>query len=167
MLKLYFGYVSVTCVSLLMAITGGESWRHIMVPLNVISEFYGWLFLFYIFFLYLGVLNVITSMFVSQANAFVQMDSESVTHQDLMHRAYVMKELEEIYTVLAIDKDAPINLDEYLKWTENPRIRAFFQSVLNIDVFKAEQSFRLLDLNDDGSIDREEFVAGCMRVAGK
>merc|ERR1711920_732955 len=78
-----------------------------------------------------------------------------------------MRELEHIYTVLAGDQNNPISLNDYLKWTDNARARAFFQSVLNIDIYKAEQSFKLLDLNEDGLIDREEFVAGCMRLAGK
>merc|ERR1712194_376699 len=83
------------------------------------------------------------------------------------HRNYVMKELEDIFDSLDNDNKGCIVLDEFLRWTDNARSRAFFERVLGVDVYKAEQSFKLLDIDDTQSLEREEFVAGCIRLAGR
>merc|ERR1712110_1184396 len=114
----------------------------------------------------LGVLNIVTAMFVSQATSFTQNDTEVIAQEELESRERTVRELLEIFDSLDTDGSGIIEYDEFLVWTENYRARAFFERVLAIDIFKAEATFKLLDSDGTGALEREEFVVGCLRLKG-
>merc|ERR1712045_103249 len=47
----------------------------------------------------------------------------------------------------------------------DPRVQAFFMS-LELEAIEARRLFRLLDIDETGSVDSEEFVVGCMCLKG-
>merc|ERR1712083_807156 len=105
-------------------------------------------------------------MFVSQATSFTQNDSEVIAQEELIKNNRTVKELLEIFDSLDTDGSGIIEFDEFIQWTENYRVRAFFERVLAIDIFKAEATFKLLDTDGTGTLEREEFVVGCLRLKG-
>merc|ERR1719277_594929 len=54
-------------VALIMCFTGGEDWSNIMRPLARIHWIYEAVFVLYILFVVMGVLNVLTGIFVERA----------------------------------------------------------------------------------------------------
>lgn len=48
----------------------------------------------------------------------------------------------------------------------SPEVREYFQS-LGLDVWDAWSFFKMLDLDESGAVDMEEFLMGCLRVRGQ
>merc|ERR1711920_359794 len=48
---------------------------------------------------------------------------------------------------------------------EHPRMREYFKAI-DVHPSDAKGVFRLLDLDDSGSIDANEFLSGCLRLRG-
>jgi len=152
--------------SMFLTITGGISWVSISEVLREVGDLYEWMFLLFIILVQLGVLNIVTSMFVSQAARFVQLDSEVVSQEEKALREKTVSELQFIFDCLDSDGSGVIEFDEFMQWTEIDRARAFFERHLKIDVFKAETTFQLLDIDKTGTIERDEFIIGCLRLKG-
>merc|ERR1712050_403038 len=117
-------------VSLVMAVTGGVSWVNMVVPLRSISDVYEWVFIFYVLFLQLGVLNIFTSMFVAQASSFTQNDPEIIEREEMEARDRLIKDLHEVFDVLDADGSGIIDMEEFMAWRTNNRSKAFFQEFL-------------------------------------
>merc|ERR1712213_304850 len=77
-LKRWYGSVPTTMYSLLLAISGGVDWMDVVQPLAKISTVYQVLFAFYVLFVIIGVLNVLTSVFVQRASELVKLDRDLV-----------------------------------------------------------------------------------------
>ena len=63
----WYGSMDTAMFSLLYGITGGQDWYDILLPLTYISEAYRYIFTFYILFVVVGVLNVLTAVFLENA----------------------------------------------------------------------------------------------------
>merc|ERR1712050_531377 len=67
---------------------------------------------------------------------------------------------------LDTDGSGVIDMEEFMAWRTNNRSKAFFSRVLGIDIFKAAMTFKLLDIDGSGQLERDEFVVGCVRLKG-
>mmetsp|Transcript_7886 Transcript_7886/g.23925 ORF Transcript_7886/g.23925 Transcript_7886/m.23925 type:complete len:143 (+) Transcript_7886:295-723(+) len=56
-------------------------------------------------------------------------------------------------------------LENFQQEFKNPQMLQYFQSI-DLDPSEAEGLFRLLDPDDTGIIDAEDFVMGCLRLHG-
>merc|ERR1711879_485590 len=66
-----------------------------------------------------------------------------------------------------IDKDGSgeIAYEELRQQMEVPSVGAYFSSI-GVDVDQFQRLFRLLDEDNSGSIDQDEFMFGCLRLKG-
>merc|ERR1712217_507222 len=103
-------------ISLFMSLTSGENWRFLSQPLRMISVAYEWLFIFFIVFLQLGVLNIVTSIFITQASVFAKRDAEMMAHEQLKQRESTMMTLEDIFVALDTDGNGTIEMEEFMNW---------------------------------------------------
>mmetsp|Transcript_44515 Transcript_44515/g.79978 ORF Transcript_44515/g.79978 Transcript_44515/m.79978 type:complete len:671 (+) Transcript_44515:99-2111(+) len=151
--------------SLFMAITGGNDWWLLVRPLLEISPVYAVLFVVYIFLMVLGVLNIITGIFVESATELSRLDRDLVTQAEQERTGTYMKELRKLFLEIDSDRNGVISLEEFEDFAANDEVQAYF-SVLELDVTKATQVFRLLDIDRSNQIEIDEFVVGCMRLKG-
>merc|ERR550539_470518 len=75
-LRRYFGTLSASTLSLYMAMSGGEDWAIFMTALNPLSWEYQLLFVLFVTFAVLALLNVVTAVFVGTAMQQAQSDRE-------------------------------------------------------------------------------------------
>ncbi|CAK9072671.1 Muscle calcium channel subunit alpha-1 (MDL-alpha-1) [Durusdinium trenchii] len=152
----YFGTVGRSILSLFQALTGGIDWRDLVEPL---SEYMNWGWglatVIWIAFLMLGVMNIITGNFVSAAME----RSQSVKDVDNVFQA------RRLFKSLDIDDNEAITIDEIRRHLESKPVQHFFRTI-DVDSSEAEVLFEILDLSGDGSIDKEEFISGCLRLQG-
>merc|ERR1712107_920894 len=73
-----FGTMEQALQSLFMSISGGVDWGEVMSPLEDVGWIYGKIFIFYIFFMIFGVLNVVIASFVDSASQISTRDRELV-----------------------------------------------------------------------------------------
>jgi len=161
----FYSSFTMASFSLFMAITGGNDWWLLVRPLLEISPIYAVLFVIYIFLMVLGVLNIITGIFVESATELSRLDRDLVTQAEQERTASYMKELRKLFLELDTDRNGTISLEEFEDFAARDEVQAYF-SVLELDVRKASQVFSLLDVDGSNQIEIDEFVVGCMRLKG-
>jgi len=160
-----FGSLYETMVSLFCAVTGGNDWMAYGDLLRIVGngEGYFLVFLFYIGFCLVGLLNVVTGIFVDSA-VCTRTDDEIVKSwkEDLQRTA---DEIRSIFQAADKNGDGEMSYAELVEQLEDPRVRAYF-SGLQIDPDDTSILFTLLDTDGNNTVDVEEFIAGTMRLKG-
>jgi len=157
--------LNMTMLSLFMSMTSGISWNDLWEPLRHISVFAGSVFTFYIGFMVLGVLNVVTGLFVQQAMKVAEADSDMLIRAEIDWKKSCFNSLKEIFQACDTDGSGKISFSEFQAQTKTLKVREMFQT-LDLDVLEAEGLFKLLDLRGSGELGIDEFVIGCMRLKG-
>jgi len=151
----FYGSLSRSVMSLYQSITSGVSWRDASQPLEQLSPVMGLVFAVYIAFAALAMLNVITGVFVESAMASAR-EENMVT---------VVSRMREIVSKMNIGESGQMTWEQFEGQLDNPVMEAYFRS-LDLSISEARSLFVLLDIDEQGYIDVEEFIAGCCRVHG-
>lgn len=153
----YFGALDVSMLSLFQSISGGNDWDSLASPLR--HHIGGWsalFFSFYIAFTLLAVLNVVTGVFVQSVLLSAKTEKDVFMVNNV--RDLFQEEVEGGIRGI-------MGRDVFLSKLDTPQMRAFFRAI-DVDETEAEGLFRLMDLDDNGGVDAEEFLSGCMRLRG-
>lgn len=161
-----YGGLGQTITSLFMGICGGKDWSELMDPLMEISVLYGLLFVFYIFFVIFGVLNVVTSIFVDSASQVSKKDRDIVTQHSIASNQAYAKSIRNFFYEADKDGSGTLSWEEFESYLTDEKVQAYFGS-LGLDVSQARALFMLLDVDESNSVGIEEFVFGCMRMKGE
>jgi len=161
----WYGSVWTTMYTLLAAITGGIDWQEAVVPLDHISRLYRGLWSFYVVFVVIGVLNVLTGIFVERACELSGLDRDLVVQSEMKRNETFLVEMKRIFEEADADHSGTITWQEFKKYMENPRVQAYF-STKQLDAFDARSLFELFSQDHAEEIGIEEFVMGCQRLKG-
>eukprot|EP00439_Symbiodinium_sp_Y106_P012854 s1224_g1.t2 len=161
----YFGSLQDAMLSLFMSIAGGVSWEAVIRPLRAVSEFWGALFVFYISFTLFAVLNVVTGVFCQSAIESAQNDHTAVVHSILKNKKAHVDKIKALFSQLGDEKTGAITFAMFEEKIHSPAVQAYFE-VLGLDVWDAWSFFKLLDLDNGGEVEVEEFLMGCLRLRG-
>lgn len=171
----YYGSVPITMYSLMMAISGGENWNDLVQPLGEIHVVYKALFVFYIFFVIICVLNVLTSVFVQRANELVKLDRDLVIQCQLVSNENFCNEMKLIFEEADTDGTGAITQEKFLCYLQDENVQAYF-TTHQLDTTEAHDLFDLMLDSDkrrrspedqDPVVLIEDFVLGCMRLRGQ
>eukprot|EP00812_Abedinium_dasypus_P002473 NODE_1301_length_1181_cov_687.086146.p1 GENE.NODE_1301_length_1181_cov_687.086146~~NODE_1301_length_1181_cov_687.086146.p1 ORF type:complete len:364 (+),score=93.57 NODE_1301_length_1181_cov_687.086146:3-1094(+) len=163
----YFGSTLESMFVLAMCITGGMDWGDISLPLREISKFHNVVFTSYITIAVLGVLNIVTGIFVESATKHVQNDASHMMMLEITSRFKWLEELAKAFEDADMDNKGRISLDELKKYIGSPTVRACLRGLgLDVDADNVEGFFKSVDFNGDGYLTIMEFVEGCGHVAG-
>jgi len=160
-LRQYYGTVGDTMISMFQAISGGIDWRDLMTPLREkISLFTALVFLVYIAFSMLAMLNVVTGVFV-----------ESVMKSTVKDRnLFMISNARELFASIERDdnSDGPVAMTwgVFQSKMHSPQMQEFFKAI-DVDPCEAKGLFHLLDLDGSGSLSADEFLNGCLRLRGE
>lgn len=161
-----YGGLGITMLSLMMAITGGKDWASVLEPLRDVPSIYTMLFLWFIGFAILGVLNVITGIFVEVACQVTQRNKKEKVRAKVMEQDRLKQDIQEIFHAADADASGTLSWEEFKQHLKHPVITAYFQS-LELDFSEASGLFALLDHQGTGQVKVEEFVKGCMELRGE
>jgi len=164
-MRLYYGSVYSCMLSLFMCVTGGDDWANRMQPFRSISSIYVYAFIFYIFFMVFGAVNVVVAAFVETAASVSRRDRDSIIEQQIEQTQHIAEDIRNFFHAADQDGSGVLERDELSRYLEDDRVKASFNS-LGIDVSQAIDLFDLLDADDDGRIILSEFLSGCMRLRG-
>eukprot|EP00927_Polykrikos_kofoidii_P025402 TRINITY_DN22825_c0_g2_i1.p1 TRINITY_DN22825_c0_g2~~TRINITY_DN22825_c0_g2_i1.p1 ORF type:complete len:671 (+),score=142.26 TRINITY_DN22825_c0_g2_i1:72-2084(+) len=149
-----FGTVDRTMLSLFQSITGGLDWsRALNILSSKVSPLLAPMFCFYIAFFTFALANVITGIFVKHS-----MEAAQEAQDDSM-----VQQINNLFNKQ--DGLGDITYEEYTHMIKLPEMVALFKSI-NIDPSEAPLLYRLLDENNDGTLDYEEFINGALRLRG-
>lgn len=164
-LEEYFDSVWRTMLTLFMSMTGGVDWREAFDALETVHSFYGALFVLFIACSALAVLNIITSIFVTDAIEVAQKDLDFRMRGELKNSRKVVEELTKIFAQMDEEGHGMVTSDILVKCLDSSEVRAQF-ALLGLEITDAVSFFRVLDVDAGGYVDISEFVMGCLRLKG-
>jgi len=161
-----FGSLYMTMVTLFVCISGGDDWMQHGGKLRWLNwgEVYFMVFLFYIGFSVIGLLNVVTGVFVDSAVCTRTEDEVVASFRDDEKRT--SEEVRKIFVAADTDGSGTMTMRELVDTVEKPWVKAYF-SGLNIDPSEAEIIFSLMDTDGSDCISIDEFVRGVMMLKGQ
>merc|ERR1712232_967918 len=133
-----------TLWTLLSSVTGGEDWVVYATPIREIGPLYRMCFALYICLVLLGVLNILTGIFVHVAMHSCNISRDIVTEMALREKQYLISNIVESFMEADTDSSGTLSFDEFESYMVDEKVRAYFTS-LDIDVGCAEKIFTLLD----------------------
>lgn len=152
----YYGSVAVSVFTLYQSISGGLDWADAANPL-VTSN--GWVlgvaFSLYISFAVLVMLNLVTGVFVEQAQRLTQADRERS----------MLAHVKKLFTIADEDGDREISPQEFCRNVDCQQFGFIFED-LNLSLCDADDIFSMIDVDGNGAITPEEFVTGATRLRG-
>merc|ERR1719281_764099 len=119
------------------------------------------MYLFYVGFCLVGLLNVVTGIFVDSAVCTRTEDEIVENFMDDQRRT--SDEVRRIFREADTDESGTMSYKEFSKHLENSWVKAYF-SGLDIDPGQAGILFTLLDADGSGEVSIDEFVDGTMRM---
>jgi len=152
--------------SLLLAVSGGDDWINLVTPLEAISPMYKVLFSVYVFFVLIGVVNVVTSAFVQRACEFSRLDRDLVIQSEMVSHEAFLAEMKGIFEEVDVDNSGKITWEKFRRFMENDQVQAYF-ATQQLDTSDARELFTLLDSDGNNYIDLEEFIMGCQKLRGQ
>lgn len=164
-LKFYYGSLPRSIFTLYKGIIGGVDWEDIITPLSHVSWVNTVLFLCYVSFIHMVVMNVVAGLFLQSAIEQAQQDQDHVVFLRLAEKQVFVDKLESLFTKLDTSGDGSISLQEFEAHLKDEHMQAFLAS-FGIETFDAWTLFKLLDTDGGGSVDYSEFVEGCIRLKG-
>ena len=165
-IRIYLGSMSMTILSLFMSISGGIDWWTLGDILLHISMAYLLLFLFFILFTVLAVRNVVTGIFVKEAQEMASKDHHVQLQQEFDENRQLLTNLKEIFNWMDEGGTGCVSLGDFVRILDQEAVRLRFAQV-GLDIQDATTFFRVLDQNDSEELSIEEFVMGCMRFKGR
>jgi len=136
--------------------TGGVDWEDLSNPLmDNISPLLGLVFVLYIAFAVLAMMNVVTAVFIESALLRAKEDKES-------ELSYHMRNL---MSKVDTDGSGMLSWDTFQYLMSDGKMQRNFRA-LELDIGEAKGLFNLLDIEGKGMISAEEFVTCCLQLRG-
>lgn len=175
-----FGGMWRTIYTLYKSILGGMDWGDAAGPLMEIHPaplpqgLVGILYCTYIGFASLCVLNIVTGVFVDNANRIIQNDMEHMIMEEMETETKWKADVGNVFLKAAgvqdtgqSTKDVALTLHQFKNFIKDKAIQAYLRKMgLNVDNHNAKHLFSLLDFDQNGSLHLTEFVEGCSEVVG-
>merc|ERR1712194_205321 len=147
-----FGTLSAAVTSLYMAMSGGEDWATLLKLMDPLPYEYNLLFLGFITFAILALMNVVTAVFVSTAMQGSASDRELVVLEEIENKRELICIMQQVFDECDTDDNQSISLVEFVRHIEDERVLAYLRS-LEIEVHQVESLFTLLDEDKTGGVD--------------
>ncbi|CAK9076733.1 unnamed protein product [Durusdinium trenchii] len=151
--------------TLFMTITGGIDWNEAYRPLKKVSFVGVTLMNLYIVIGFFTILNVITGVFVNTAIEGASADKDIATLKQAQNRVMHVASLRQAFHEIETATGHLLNAQDLAAAMEEDKLSAFMES-LGISTDDVWTLFLLIDKDDDGLVDIEQFVAGCMQLRG-
>jgi hypothetical protein len=160
-------------ISLVKATTGGADWEVFYDSVGITGQQNSALFIFFIAFYQISLLNVLTGIFVENAMKLAQPDPYTAA---LEHRKQERQEADQLRSVCKhLDKsgNGHVSFEEFEEAIHRGKLRAHLR-VLGLDIKDSRKFFELIKCASGNEVvaigksevDMESFVMGCMKLKG-
>jgi len=162
----FYGSVLRAVASLFMTISGGVDWYDVVTPLKAIHWVYEPIFNAYVFFMVIGVMNVVVGAFVAATADIASKDRDHLVKAELTQVQTYTNKIRTFFQEADQDKSGMLSWEEFKAHLKKPSVMAYFHA-LELDVSQAHVLFELLDRDGNDEVSLDEFLAGCMRLKGQ
>eukprot|EP00927_Polykrikos_kofoidii_P009832 TRINITY_DN1411_c0_g2_i1.p1 TRINITY_DN1411_c0_g2~~TRINITY_DN1411_c0_g2_i1.p1 ORF type:complete len:444 (-),score=90.47 TRINITY_DN1411_c0_g2_i1:165-1496(-) len=162
-----FGGLPQTVLSLWLSATAGLDWGDIALPLWSASPLICVIYMAYVAFAILCVLNIVTGVFVESASKLSQSDKDIAIMEDMNYRKQWMEEAVALFREIDSDISETIDLDELVSATQDERVRACFRKIgVDIGPHNVTSLFEIVDFDRNGCLEATEFVDALQQLHG-
>mmetsp|Transcript_68135 Transcript_68135/g.205779 ORF Transcript_68135/g.205779 Transcript_68135/m.205779 type:complete len:400 (-) Transcript_68135:194-1393(-) len=160
-----FGTVNRSMLSLFMVMTGGLDWSDLYDTLKDmwLSRF---LLMTFVSFGFFAATHVVTGVFVESALRSSEQDRDALIQEQLQQKERYIRSMFHLFEEIDTNSSGCISLDEFEKQLDDERAVAFFKAI-KLDASQARTLFTLLDVDQSGYVDVEEFLMGCEKLQGE
>mmetsp|Transcript_113391 Transcript_113391/g.331423 ORF Transcript_113391/g.331423 Transcript_113391/m.331423 type:complete len:714 (-) Transcript_113391:26-2167(-) len=164
-LEFRFGTISSTMSTLFMSITGGISWVEVLDGLNQIDGVYNLIYMFYVGFVQICVLNIVTGVFVDTVHQMYQPEREEMVERETSKRKIMLQNLQTLLEEADEDGSGSITWEEFEQFTNDTHIQMYL-AAHEIDITQAHDIFDLIDRSGTGEVSIDEFVLSFLAFKG-
>jgi len=161
-----YGNIPTAMITLFKAISGGADWQDLLSPLEGLHWSFTGIFVCYIFFMYIGVLNVVIGAFVATTQDLAQRDKEALVKTERSRINTYTSHVKQFFQTADLNKDGRLTWEEFEKHLNCKEVQAYFNA-MELDVTRAQILFELLDKDGSNQITVDEFLDGCIRLKGQ
>jgi len=162
MMQNLYGDLFTSMLTLYMSITGGMDWSDAYHPLGPVFAI---LFLVFVTFTILAVMNVVTAIFCQSAIDGAANQREVQMQKFEEQQEMYSRQLGDVFKVIDVDGSGDLTMDEFEIGVMNPRVQTFFES-MELSIQEARLLFNLLRSGEDTAIDIDDFIEGCLQLRG-
>merc|ERR1712061_263742 len=103
-----------------MGITGGMDWGDLLDAATEISDLYVPVFVFFIVFVVLGIMNILTAGFCESAMQIADFDRDLVIQDEIQSKDSTINQLRKIFLDADADKSGSISKEEFDEALQKP-----------------------------------------------
>jgi len=164
-IRIYWGSVQQSIITLYFTVTGGSDWEPLAEPLRHAGAFYYILFLFYVAFLAFAVLNVLTGLYAEEACKVSDRDDEQVLQE--LNDCQAIGEFRQFMMREQGSKDSH-ELFSWETFEQHFKDKAVqeFMKVVDLTPLECGRVFKFIDSGKTGRVPIENFIDGCLRSNG-
>jgi len=164
-LEFRFGSISDTMQTLFMSITGGLSWVEVVDCLIRMDGVYHVVYMFYVGFVQICVLNIVTGVFVDTVHQMYQPERSEMIEKEAAKRKSILQKLTSLLEEADSDGSGSITWEEFHEFTQDPHMQMYL-SAHEIDITQAREIFNLIDHTGQGEVQIDEFVISLLEFRG-
>eukprot|EP00928_Gymnodinium_smaydae_P040517 TRINITY_DN27469_c0_g1_i1.p1 TRINITY_DN27469_c0_g1~~TRINITY_DN27469_c0_g1_i1.p1 ORF type:complete len:582 (+),score=71.92 TRINITY_DN27469_c0_g1_i1:41-1786(+) len=161
----YWGSLNKSLLTLYLSISNGDSWINSLKPLQRMAWMYPALFMSFLAFTFLGVLNVLTSLFVESAMETRMHYKELVIAEHAQRMERLVEHLHELFREIDTDNSGYITLPEMRAFLDHGDSKDYLDAI-GIEHDDALLLFKLIDREQTGKVSLKEFINSCKRLQG-
>mmetsp|Transcript_81895 Transcript_81895/g.228202 ORF Transcript_81895/g.228202 Transcript_81895/m.228202 type:complete len:859 (-) Transcript_81895:8-2584(-) len=160
----FYSTVAYTMLSLFAAISGGADWLDVAMPLKELGIEYFSIFAMFIAFVTMGLMNIVTSIFVESAKKLYEVDADLVIQEQMSHSKSYANQLKSILASSDVDKSNTVTKKELNMHLGDHRVKAHL-AALEIEKSDVLSVFDLLRL-DDAEVSVDDLIIALLRLHG-
>eukprot|EP00929_Paragymnodinium_shiwhaense_P083788 TRINITY_DN44758_c0_g1_i1.p1 TRINITY_DN44758_c0_g1~~TRINITY_DN44758_c0_g1_i1.p1 ORF type:complete len:661 (+),score=102.15 TRINITY_DN44758_c0_g1_i1:238-2220(+) len=165
-LQKQWGSLATSVYHLIMSMLGGISWGEVSGPLMHIGMGAVFLFMFYIAFVLLAVLNIITGVFVDNAVETAKGQRDFIIQKEREQNVKWAGAICELFHQMDEDCSGTVSWDEMERHFSNEAVQGLFKT-LGLSSDDLHLVFRLIDIDGSGEVNIDEFFDGCLKLKGE
>jgi voltage-gated sodium channel len=166
MLSRVYGGMWTAFLSLFMCSTGGHDWIVCYEPIVLTGAVNQGIFLFFVAFTQIAVMNIILGIFVDNAMKRMMIEKEEAASEHIAEEQRTQEALIALCNELDKDKDGKITRNEWRAALNHAGVMSYLD-LMGFHVHNVIEYYEVMSKGSDhGAVDISAFVSGCMRLKG-
>jgi len=156
-----FGGIKKSTVSLLETVLGGADWADFATALSRLHPVYEYVFLAYVIFAHLAMLNVVTGIFVDSALRSARHDKQMMIEEDMARLKEIQAQLEELFHEFDSTGEGHVNVQDLQRCLADERVRTFLGAI-GINFAGPADIIEACGAEPDDDVNATDFVEACL-----
>ncbi|CAK0883013.1 unnamed protein product [Prorocentrum cordatum] len=160
-----FGSIEDSIISLYSAISGGRDWGEVYQAIAPAGTVYASLFLLFVGFCHVSLLNILTGIFVENALAQAQPTKEQLAMEKHREELAMTNELRRFLESFDTVGHGRLDVDEFFDMVVGSHLHAYLHSI-GVSVKELREFVVFVGADKKGSISVDSLIHGCFLVRG-